>query len=308
MRSRLALAFLIAVVSCLAFTASAWACPTTTLVLDDSAGPGDTVSYSIAGIVPNATYSFTIAGQTVSGTNTSSSDNGVSGTFTMPDLGSQERTLTARGTCSCPENGDNQGLLDSMQYLPPPPATSSGSPQGSDSTPARAVPPHSSQQPKTSAKRQAPAASPSHPAAAPSAQSAGGGAVLGTEIAAPQPVNNPSDSAPQAKAKQRSAETSSSAPKRVLDTIGGTTSVGPAKVPTLGLFAIALSLMVGLGVAGLAIYIFRNGPDPDAAVKDPAPTGPDPIEAELQEMIADEMARQLLSDLNPGEATKISPK
>jgi hypothetical protein len=308
MRSRLPLAFLIAVASCLAFTASAWACPTTTLVLPDSAGPGDTVSYSIAGIVPNATYNFTIAGQEISGTNTSSSDNGVSGTFTMPDLGSQQLTLTAHGSCSCPDSSDNPGLTASMQYLPPPPPASTRSPQGSDSTPAPAVPAQSSQQPKTSAKKQAPVASPSHPAAAPSAQASSGGAELGTEVAAPQPVKTPSDSAPQAKAKERTGEASSSAPNRVLDTIGGTTSVGPAKVPTLGLLAIALILIVGFGLAGLAIYIFRNGPDLEAAVRHPAPTGPDPIEAELQQIIADEMARQLVSDLNLGKPTKISLK
>jgi hypothetical protein len=301
MRSRLPVAFLIAVASCLAFTAFASACTTTNLVLDDSAGAGDTVSYSISGIEPNATYSFTIAGQTVSGTNDSSP--GDSGTFTMPDLGSQELTLTAHGTCSCPESAESQGLLDSMQYLPPPPAAS-GSPQGSDSTPAPAVPAHSSQQPKTSARKQAPAAPPSHLAAAPSAQGSGGGAVLGTEVAGPQPVNTASDSAPQAKAKERTGEASSSVPNRALDRIGGTTSVGPAKVPTLGLLAIALILIVGLGLAGLAIYIFRNGSDPDAAVRDPAPTGPDPIEAELHQIIADEMARQLVSDLNLGEPTE----
>ena len=161
----------------------------------------------------------------------------------MPDLGSQELTLTAHGTCSCPDSAESQGLLDSMQYLPPPPAAS-GSPQGSDSTPAPAVPAHSSQQPKTSARKQAPAAPPSHLAAAPSAQGSGGGAVLGTEVAGRQPVNTASDSAPQAKAKERSGEASSSVPNRALDRIGGTTSVGPAKVPTLGLLAIALILIV----------------------------------------------------------------
>jgi hypothetical protein len=303
MRSRLAFASLIAVASCLAFTASAWACPTTTLVLEDSAGPGDTVSYSIAGIVPNATYSFIIAGQEISGTNTSSSDNGVRGTFTMPDLGNQQLTLTAHGSCSCPDSSDNPGLQASMQYLPPAAPPASGSSQGSDSTPAPAVPAHSSLQPKTFANKHAPTASPSHPAAAPSAQSSGGGVELGTEVAAPQPVNTPSDSAPQAKAKERTGEASSSVPTRVLDTIGGTTSVGSAKVPTLGLLAIALIMIAGLGLAGLAIYIFRNGPDPDAAVRDPAPPGPDPIEAELQEIIAEEAAKQLLSDLKLGDSS-----
>ena len=305
MRSRVPLAILIAVASCLAFAALASACSITNLVLDKSAGPGDTVSYSISGIEPNSTYSFTIGGQTVSGTNDGSP--GASGTFTMPDLGSQQQTLTAQGSCSCPDSSDNPGLSASMQYLPPPPAASSGSPQESDSAPAPAVAAHGSQQPKTPAKKQVPAASPSHPAAAaPSAQDSGGGAVLGTKVVAPQPVNAPSDSTPRAKAKERTGEASSGVPNRVLDTIGGRTSVGPAKVPTLGLLAIALIVIVGLGLAGLAIYIFRNGPDPDAAVRNPAPTGPDPIEAELQQIIAAEMARQLVSDLNLGEPDKVS--
>jgi hypothetical protein len=49
------------------------------------------------------------------------------------------------------------------------------------------------------------------------------------------------------------------------------------------------------------IYLLQTGPDPRAAIKAPAPLGPDPVDVELQEMIADEMARQLLSDLDlPG--------
>jgi hypothetical protein len=304
MRSRLALAFLIAAGSCLAFTASASACPTANLVLSPGtgAGPGDTVAWSLSGIVPGADYTIGFAGQNVSGKN-DTSFNGVSGTFTMPDLGSEQRMVDANGTCTCPEDASAQLIHDSIPYLPPAPAVppGTGSSHGSSSTPQPAVPAHTSQQPKTSVTKHGPAASSSHPAAAPSAKDSGGGAVLGTKLAAPQPVNAPSDSAPRAKAKERTREASSGVPNRVLDTIGATTSVGPAKVPTLGLLAIALILIVGLGLAGLAIYIFRNGPDPDAAVRDPAPTGPDPIEAELQQIIAAEMARQLVSDLNLGE-------
>lgn len=309
MRSRLAVAFVIVAGACLTFSASASACQIANLVLSPrTAGPGDTVTYSISGIAPNATYSFTIGGMEVPGTNDSSV--GVDGTFAMPDLGSQERMVDANGTCSCPEDANSMVLHDSITYLPPPPAAppATGSSQGSDSAPAQAVPAQSSRQPETSAQKRAPAAPPTHPAAAPSAQGSGGGSVLRTEVAAPQPVKTPSDSAPQAKAEERTGEASSSAPNRVLDRIGGTTSVGPAKVPTLGLLAIALILIVGLGLAGLAIYIFRNGPDPDAAVRDPAPPGPDPIEAELQQIIAEEMARQLVSDLNLGEPTKVTSR
>src|SRR5262245_16738143 len=93
MRSRLATAFLIVVGACLTFSATAAACQDVHLVLPDSAGPGDTVSYSIAGISPGATYSFTIAGEEIRGSNTSATLNGVSDTFTMPDLGSEERRV-----------------------------------------------------------------------------------------------------------------------------------------------------------------------------------------------------------------------
>src|SRR4051812_20966 len=222
MRSRVALAFLVAAGSCLAFTATASACQAVHLPLDPSAGPGDTVSSSIPGIPPKAPSSFPIPGNQTTGPKTSTNLNGVSGTFIMPDLGSQQQTLTATGTCSCPEDANPQNIDGSMQYLPPPPpAASSGSPQASDSAPTPAVPAHASGQPKTSAKTHAPAASPAHPASAPAAQGSGGGAVLGTEIAAPQPVSTPTESAPQAEAKEQPGQTSSSVPNRVLDTIAG---------------------------------------------------------------------------------------
>src|SRR4051794_20663551 len=151
MRSRLALAFLIAAGSCLAFTASASACPTANLVLspETGAGPGDTVSWSLSGIVPGADYSISFAGQKISGQN-DTSFNGVNGTFTMPDLGSEQLTVDADGTCTCPEDASAQLIHDSIPYLPPTPAAppGTGSSHGSSSTPGPAVPAHSSAQSK----------------------------------------------------------------------------------------------------------------------------------------------------------------
>jgi hypothetical protein len=68
-------------------------------------------------------------------------------------------------------------------------------------------------------------------------------------------------------------------------------------VPVVGLLAIGLILIAVGAIAAFVVYVWRSGPDPNAAVRDPAPSGPDPVEAELQQIIADEMARQLLSDL-----------
>src|SRR5262249_29462952 len=120
MRNRFVLGLVLGVICPLLGAASASACQIANLVLDPRPGPGDTVSYSISGIEPNATYGFTIAGTNVSGTNTTA-NNGVSGTFTMPDLGSQPQTLTADGQCSCPD-GPPAGLVAHMQYVPPAPA------------------------------------------------------------------------------------------------------------------------------------------------------------------------------------------
>jgi hypothetical protein len=99
-------------------------------------------------------------------------------------------------------------------------------------------------------------------------------------------------------AKERAKEASSGVPDRVLGALGSATSVGPANVPTLGLILIAVLAIVGAALAAFVIYLFRSGPDPDAAHKSPVPPGPDPVEAELQEIIADEMARKLISDLD----------
>jgi hypothetical protein len=76
----------------------------------------------------------------------------------------------------------------------------------------------------------------------------------------------------------------------------------------MGLLVIAVIFLAGAALAAVVIYLFRSGPDPEAAKKSPVPPGLDPAEAELQEMIADEMARQLLDDLDLSEPAKVSSK
>jgi hypothetical protein len=81
--------------------------------------------------------------------------------------------------------------------------------------------------------------------------------------------------------------------------------VGPARVPRLALGVAAVIFVLGTALAAFMVYLLRSGPDPKAAIRAPAPLGRDPVEAELQEMIADEMARQLLADLNLTDAGEI---
>jgi hypothetical protein len=298
-RSRLGLAFLIAVASCLVFTASSSACQIANLQLDDSAGPGDTVSYSISGIEPTSSYSFTIAGKEISGTNTTGNP-GVSGTFTMPDLGSQQLTLTAHGTCTCPQDANSQNLVDSMQYLPPPP------PPAATTTTAKTADAPTTQVSRARHHRPSLPVAVAKPVAREQKRQGGSptglaaGSAPSNSVGSEPGPSNPSSGSGEAR---RPGTQSSSVPDGVLNAIGSTTSVGPADIPTVGLLLIALIFIAGTGLAAVVIYILRRGPDPEAAIKAPAPIDPDPVEAELQEMIADEMARQLLSDLDLGEPT-----
>ncbi|HKH41761.1 MAG TPA: hypothetical protein VKA41_07870 [Solirubrobacterales bacterium] len=66
----------------------------------------------------------------------------------------------------------------------------------------------------------------------------------------------------------------------------------------MGLLLMAVIFVAASAVAAFLIYLFRSGPDLEAVTKSPEPPGPDPVEAELQGIIADEMARKLLSDLD----------
>src|SRR5690242_7704173 len=105
MRVRIAMGLLVASLFVLAFVGSASACDTAHLALPPSAGPGDTVSFSISSIEPGATYTLQIAGVEVSGTN-DTPYNGVSGTFTMPDLGSSVLTVTGLAHTHHAADGD----------------------------------------------------------------------------------------------------------------------------------------------------------------------------------------------------------
>src|SRR5262249_33763804 len=168
---------------------------------------------------------------------------------------------------------------------PPPPSAPSGSAGSHQSTPvtgAQKIKRHPSPVAKPIAEKQG-----HHQAASGAAVGAAPSNSVGSEPGSGDPSGH-----------SGSAETnSSSAPHSLLHALGSTTNVGPADVPTAGLLLIALIFIGGTALAAFAIYLLQTGPDPKAALVAPAPTPDDPVEAELQEMIADGMAKQLLSDL-----------
>jgi hypothetical protein len=300
MRIRVALGFLIGLLALFPLAGSASACATASLRLDPSAGPGDTVSFSISGIEPGATYTLSLGGHEVASGTNNTPYNGVSGTFTMPNLGTQPVTVTGFGHTFHAADSDAQDPVSSMAYEPPaPPSTSA---------PAASAPPKPEPEPRAvhpahRVKVQPPVAVAQHTAKkqkqdSPTTGSGARAAPADAARSAPGPSDPNSGGSGEAK---RSAEESSGVRHKVVDAIGSTTRVGPADVPTVGLLALGLIFIAGTAMAAFVIYIMRRGPDPKAAIKAPAPLGRDPVEVELQEMIAEEMARRLLSDLDLGE-------
>ena len=127
MRIRVALGLTVVTATVLFLVGPAWGCLGEDLTTSPSAGPGDPVSFSISGIQPGAHYSVTFEGRGVaSGTNTSS-NNGVSGSFSMPDLGSSPRTVYAYADTVHPDDGDSFHLSSAIEYQPPAAPSSGGS-------------------------------------------------------------------------------------------------------------------------------------------------------------------------------------
>lgn len=296
MRLRIGLGVMAATLTLWVFAGSASACLNADLTTSPSAGPGDPVSFSISGIEPGANYTVTFQGQTVASGTNATNNNGVSGTFSMPDLGSQEQTTYAEADTVHPEDGDSFHLTSSIEYLPPAPAAAPD-----QAAPAATSAPVS-QGRRHHAQRQGPLASAPQGARVQNQESASTGTPAGStpsnSLGSEPSPGNPSSASAEAKG---STHQSSSVPHRVLDALGSTTSVGPAKVPTMGLLLMALIFIAGTALTAFVIYLSQTGPDPEAAINAPAPLPSDPVEAELQEMIGDEMARQLLSDLELGD-------
>lgn len=300
MRIRVAFGFLIGLLALFPLAGSASACATASLRLDPSAGPGDTVSFSISGIEPGATYTLNLGGHEVASGTNNTPYNGVSGTFTMPNLGTQAVTVTGFGHTFHAADSDAQDPVSSMAYEPPAPSSTAAP---AASAPPKPEPAPEAVHPAQRVKEQRPVAVAQHTAKkqkqdSPTNGSGARAAPADAARSAPGPGDPNSRGSGETKG---SAEESSGVRHNVLDAIGSTTRVGPADVPTVGLLAMGLIFLVGTAVAAFVIYLLRRGPDPEAAIKAPAPLGHDPVEVELQEMIAEEMARQLLSDLDLGE-------
>lgn len=300
MRGRLQVGGLVAAVTVLGVSATAWACEGVGgSVSPGSARAGDPITYSISGLDNGASYEVSSGGRVVDiGVSDGSS---VSGSFPMPDLGDQPETLYVELIADHTEDTFRFKNSYPVQYLPPPAAAT---PTPSE---AQQVSPAAPAGPKVKEAGKSRLSAATDEAASENRRSPGTGAASGGTPAVPvgsEPKTGVAGKTGVAEsgAAAESTEDAESVPDRVLDTVGSTTSVGPAEIPTVGLLFMALVFVAGTGLAAFAICLLQTRrPDPWAAIRSPAPLGPDPVEVELQEMIAEDMARKLLTDLGIGE-------
>jgi hypothetical protein len=297
MRLRFGLSLFVSCTALLAASFTAWACLLSSgTVTPSSAGPNDPMGFSISGVEPGADYTVRVEGQQVAGGVNGSNNNGVSGGFSMPDLGDQPRTVYVYLDTHHDEDGYSWSHSVPVQYVPPVP-TSSGSPESQ--SPA--------QQPVAEAKVQRSPTSKAVETGRDSSRRPGGGAGTapsgsgpGGDVGAdPGPRSPDSGSS----ALEASARESSGVPHRIVSALTASTPVGPADVPNLALGLAALIFVLGTALAAFIVWLLQAGPDPKAAIRKPAPLGADPVDIELQAIIATEMARSLLAELElPSES------
>ncbi|HEX6586904.1 MAG TPA: hypothetical protein VF052_09140 [Solirubrobacterales bacterium] len=267
-----------------------------------SAGPGDPVPFDITGTDPGAGYDVTAGGRGVASgiDGDGGPGEGTSGSFTMPDFGDSSRAVSVMFNVQ--HEGSNWQSPETIQYVPPAPAAAPSEQAGAgDAT--NQGPPEKSNKTSRPAAREPDKSDPKPVSAAPAAPAVAS-AVRPARASEPMRASEPTRASEPIRAASEvsvSNRAEQSVPDRVLDAVGSTTSVGPAKIPTAAMLTLAIVFVVGTALAAFVIYLLQTGPDPKAAIRAPAPLGHDPVEIELQEMIADEMARKLLADLGLGE-------
>jgi hypothetical protein len=294
-RIRFALGVLVGFVVLLA-TPTAWACLSSSgAASPDRAGPGDPISFSISDIQRGADYTVFAEDRVVASGVNQTSEDGVEGSFPMPDFGDQPQTVYVYMEVKHDEDGFGPiRHRDSVEYVLP---------AAAQRDPAESQPPasqpvhlrHARRSPVQKAIKNASGSRrPSGGGPAPSA-----GSAPGQDIGVSPGSGNP-DSGSDASVE--SARESASVPDGIVSALSSRTAVGPAEVPNLALGLAAIIFVFGTALTAFVIYLLQTGPDPKAAIRAPAPLGPDPVDVELQEMIAEEMARQLLSDLDLPDA------
>ena len=292
------------------------------------AGPGDEVHYTLSYLSDGARYSIHVAKRAVVSTQEYQGTEQVSGTFVMPDLGGSDRGVTVNALIDHPDlvvDGCANKPTATIQYTVPKAPSSgppgAGAPQSDRQVPPEPTrpakrPPHLRQavpnRPKHAAPEPDPIGRPTSPEAPvtpapvePTPETGRQGhAVTPASIAgSPSPAAKRSPSSGVVSSKPRT----SPAPTGLLRADAGPSHTAkpvvrlePASPFDPPWEVIALGLLVFAAIAGGGWGFARVGrggppPEPDADLRRfPAGEGdPDLVEAELQELIAEERARDM---------------
>ncbi len=293
--------------------ATALACSEPNLVLGESqAGAGDIVSYSVSGTDQGASYTLSVDGTGVGSGTDSTAAPGTSGSFTMPDLGNTPHSAYVRLLTT--HEGNEWASYQPIQYTVPAPA---GTPSGFAGAPSLSK--AGSEKSKAGSEK---ASRTSHPrsrsrsdgdtgnglAASPPGVAGAGSPTVQTRSASTRDSSAAGEQAAVAAA-------AGSARRSAATVVGSQPFDVPAgfAIPGYFLLALAMALLTGVGVIG--VLVARRRPDGDDPAAVPAGSGlwtPPPfraeatmrgmlIEAELQEMIAEQRAAMLLGPAEEAE-------
>jgi hypothetical protein len=299
--------------------ASAEACLEPTLaVWPHVAAPGDEVSYSLTGLDATDRYTVRVGGQPVTPELTADGPT-ASGKFRMPDTGGQLRDASAN-------------VLNSRDDFNPVPPAQSPEPVKSVSAPQAT--PGVSDSPSASGTTSTPSGGSRSPdtEAQPALPFAGRGSVAGRDSVPQSGAPTPHSArtpAPLARAQRTATRPARIAPGRSDPAVTRAPLAHPARVTTRAPLRRALpeslpapgraepaplitgghefplpAIVLGVALMGAAVFLMRSRRPPAEPVLVPAPHTPDPpslpdIEAELQELIAEQHAREAARERAP---------
>jgi hypothetical protein len=303
----------------------------TVMVLPHVAGPGDTMHYTITNLTPGAKYELSIHGELGVETRvvpkTEATSHSASGTFTMPDLGDRSVGVSIGGPIQhwdieSPTGGDTLDRYDSVTYRVQAPS-SGGTPEPQ---PARGMPPASipgddapgARDPASQPLGKAPA--PRVPRSLRATRPDGPRPQTAAPVESPMPVAAPTPTtadpdvvsaprqnlraAPVGPGRPQATPAPSAhgtvperAPLRQLTepAFAARPAAPERDGPALPLMLVAaLSAAVGCAV-WLVLLLRRGGEAAAPCATDPAPQVPPDasVEAELQEIVAEERARRM---------------
>jgi len=237
-----------------------------------AAGPGDAVGFTVSGTEPGAEYVVRIGGQVVA-SGRDEDGGGLASSFTMPNLGAAQ---TVYVEAIITHQGESWPLSAPLEFRPP---------RGSSGGPPLTSEPPSPGGAKPASHKTAEPAGASHSAATTTSQSTAKASRPATKpaVARPSHAVRPEPRWSRSLVDAHPVESASAVYVEAAPiTTRGTPA--PSEIPWYPLVLAALGLLVvGGGAAGLVRARRRRSDEPD-----------DLIEAELQEIIAEERAKQTL--------------